>query len=496
MNKFVDRYPVYEALLAVIIGLGIFLRLKDFTAPAIWYDESLTFAAAKLPFLSMLEAIRYTYAPPLWGILVWGSVRLFGHTEFALRILALIPAILTIGLLYKVAAGLGFGKGQKLVLMASFCLLPYPIWTAQDGRIYAIFSLVYLLCVLFAIRNNWLGLTLGSLFLLYSHYIGPFYMIGLYAAAFFTSPGRKQVLKCAASAGAAMLLFLPWVPVYLETAGEQFTVPPFDFGEMAIAFHRLAFSNTLKSPWAVLATLTVSLVVFAACSVWLYQTLRKYLLGSSRPGSFSIVQVQWGLAAFLPFLVMLLWSFLWKDFIYYRLLVGLCLPSLIVVVDLLGRFLPGRFLRASLSAWWIFLVVLGTLQWTPYSRDGNMRQAITFIQQNWREGDVLYHISGTSYMPVSFYFPGRPMYLVDEDQHGWLLPIALQQIFGVPRADLARIPYKRAWIFYAQEILLTPAAREKAERYIAGGILQATVSSWQFATIRIYLVPNLASGIP
>jgi len=63
-------------VIVAAVSTGIALRLNGIFMTGIWYDESLPFAAARLPFWPMLEATKYTYAPPLWDLIVWCSVRL------------------------------------------------------------------------------------------------------------------------------------------------------------------------------------------------------------------------------------------------------------------------------------------------------------------------------------------------------------------------------------------------------------------------------------
>ena len=120
-----------------------------------------------------------------------------------------------------------------------------------------------------------------------------------------------------------------------------------------------------------------------------------------------------------------------------------------------------------------------------------MHLAINMINAQWEPGDIIYHITGTSYMPFSNYFGNKPMYLIDEQQHGWLLRSQLQDIFEVKRSALEDIEYKRVWIFYASsEGLVSEDARRRADQYVENGVLVDIIQAWQFAPIKIYLVDN------
>lgn len=90
-------------LLGATITAGVVLRISGLTTSAIWYDEALPLETAKLPFLSMLDATKYTFSPPLWATIVWVSTKVFGGNEFAIRFPALIFGVATLWLAYRVA---------------------------------------------------------------------------------------------------------------------------------------------------------------------------------------------------------------------------------------------------------------------------------------------------------------------------------------------------------------------------------------------------------
>src|SRR5690349_21731524 len=86
------------AITLIILVSGGILRIAGLTTAAIWYDESISFEAAKLPFLAMLDATKYTFSPPLWGTIVWFSMRTFGQNAFSLRVPALLAGLASLWL--------------------------------------------------------------------------------------------------------------------------------------------------------------------------------------------------------------------------------------------------------------------------------------------------------------------------------------------------------------------------------------------------------------
>ena len=483
-------------VIVAAVSTGIALRLNGIFMTGIWYDESLPFAAARLPFWPMLEATKYTYAPPLWDLIVWCSVRILGQNEAALRLPSLIASVFTLWLVNKISGEFLLNDLQKAALMVFICILPYQIWTAQDGRIYAILSALYLGAAWFALRGRWLGLTACSGLILYSHYAGPFYILGLYAAAALTA-GRsfKNIKALIVSGLAAVLLFIPWAPVYIATLAEKFTVAPLSAFDLSIMFYRITFAGTLGQSallvfgvYTVVGSLSVSALVMI---VQIFKILKHKSFSVSQDGiNAGARYIQLSLIALFPLLTMVIWSVVWRNFVYYRLLIPLAIPLTLWALFTLTSYTPAWTAKYIFIPIWLVLLVAGVANWSPNSRDGNLHHAIDMINMQWQPGDIIYHITGTTYMPFSNYVGNKPMYLIDEQQHGWLLQIPLQDMFGIKRSALEDIFYKRVWIIDTPDGYVSDSARRRADQYIKNGVLIDVVQAWQFSPMKIYLVGN------
>jgi hypothetical protein len=478
------------------VSAGIALRINGIFTTGIWYDESLPFAVGRLPFWSMLYATRYTDAPPLWDLIAWWGIRIFGQNEIALRLPSLIASIFTLWLVYKISGEFNLSNLQKAAIMVFICLLPYQIWIAQDGRSYAIFSALYLGGAWFALRGRWLGLTACSGLILYSHYAGPFYVLSLYIVASLTTGISFKYLKVLIASGViAVLSFTPWVPIYTAILAEKFTVPPLTFLDLLVMFYRITFADTLKQH----SLLVLGLISIAGClflstlamSIQIYKIIKNKLFSTAQDMTNARVRyIQLSLIALLPLVVMVLWSVFWKSFIYYRLLVPLVIPLVLWTLFTVTSYIPSWPVKYIFAPIWLILLVAGVANWSPTSRDGNLHHAIDMINIQWQPGDIIYHITGTSYMPFSNYIGDKPMYLINEQQHGWLLRPQLQDIFGVKRSALEDIKYKRVWIIYALDNLVSERVKRRADQYVENGVLIDVVQAWQFAPMKVYLVEN------
>ncbi len=166
-------------ILAGLIVVGCVIRLA--VPRGIWLDEAITIHQARLSlhdlFANLYNGDRQ---PPLYHLVLWFTIRAFGHSEFAVRLPSLIA-----GTLIDPGALRTWPRALRPAdrldrRRASPPSRPCSIWYAQEVRMYEFATLFGLLALLFqlrAIRNpsslaNWAGYILASAALLWSHYFG------------------------------------------------------------------------------------------------------------------------------------------------------------------------------------------------------------------------------------------------------------------------------------------------------------------------------------
>jgi hypothetical protein len=139
-------------------GLCLAALTIRLTVPrGLWVDEAISVRQAQLPFGEMISDIRVTDVhPPLHHALLWGTVRLFGTSELAVRIpsllagVALVPAMLWTG---RVA----FDRRTGWIAAVLAAIAPFCVWYSQEARMYSLFMLFATLAVgaqLLAIRRG------------------------------------------------------------------------------------------------------------------------------------------------------------------------------------------------------------------------------------------------------------------------------------------------------------------------------------------------------
>ncbi len=165
-------------VLAALIVLGFALRLA--VPRGIWLDEAITIHQARLSlhdlFANLYNGDR---EPPLYHLVLWLTIRAFGHGEFAVRLPSLIAGTLIVPVIYELGREL-YDRRTGLIAAGFVAVSPMLVWYAQEVRMYefaTLFGLLALLMQLRAIRNpgsmgNWAGYILASAALLWSHYFG------------------------------------------------------------------------------------------------------------------------------------------------------------------------------------------------------------------------------------------------------------------------------------------------------------------------------------
>ena len=100
--------------LAFVVCVAAATRFLWLGHQSLWYDEIVSLTLEKQPFAAMLHDIARTEStPPLYYVLLWPWLRLFGTTADALRSLSACFGVLTVAVLYF-AARLRFGAGTAL----------------------------------------------------------------------------------------------------------------------------------------------------------------------------------------------------------------------------------------------------------------------------------------------------------------------------------------------------------------------------------------------
>jgi hypothetical protein len=219
---------VGPALVAVALLAGVALRL--YTRSELWLDEALTVQTARLPLSAMFEQLRHDGHPPLYYLLLHVWMKAFGEGNEAVRSLSAVFGIATLPLLWVA----GRRYGGRVVATAAVVLLatsPFAIRYSTETRMYSLAMLLVVagwLLVRAALERPTLlrlaGVAVLSGLLALTHYWA-FYLLASTAALLLLlwRRGKPAALRVTLAMVAGAVLFLPWLPSFLDQAAHTGT---------------------------------------------------------------------------------------------------------------------------------------------------------------------------------------------------------------------------------------------------------------------------------
>ena len=220
--------------LAVVGVVVVAVVLRFWTRSPLWLDEALSVNIARLPFDEMVDALRRDGHPPLYYLLLHVWTEVFGTGNLAVRSLSGIFAVATLAVAWPAGRRYG-GRAAAVALVVLLASSPFAVRYATEARMYSLVAFLVLSGWL-AVRNvlerpTWpwrAALAACTGFLLLSHYWA-FYVLAvvggmlLWLAWRRTGDERRRAGQALLTMAAGSLLFLPWLPSFLEQAGSTGT---------------------------------------------------------------------------------------------------------------------------------------------------------------------------------------------------------------------------------------------------------------------------------
>ena len=209
-------------ILVILILLAFGRAVSALGEKSLWWDESLSLHRAQETLGYALsnqiiltdnvdEVVTIDNHPPLYFALLWGIVQFLGRSEFALRYLSLVAAVLLVPLLYVTGRRL-VDEWAGLAAAALGALSPMYLWYGQEARMYTLVAFLsllsfYLFLRVFVgpsqalnLRHRWRWLAayiLISACLVSTHYLGALLIAFQLAVLGFLAlqrVGRRRVL--------------------------------------------------------------------------------------------------------------------------------------------------------------------------------------------------------------------------------------------------------------------------------------------------------------
>lgn len=211
--------------LAVVAIVSVSVGLRFVTTSPLWLDEALSVNIASLPIGDIFEALRQDGHPPLYYLFLHGWMAVVGDGDAAIRALSGVLAVATLPLAWiagRRRAGAAGGAATLLVM----AIAPYSLRYATEARMYAMASFLVLAAWLVADdlrarsdRRRWAALAVLTGAALLTHYwalyLG-FAAVVVPAWRWWRHGARVEALRIGSALAAGAVLFVPWLPSFLE----------------------------------------------------------------------------------------------------------------------------------------------------------------------------------------------------------------------------------------------------------------------------------------
>lgn len=190
-----------------LLPIAVIHRVLIAATQPLWYDETFSAAMAAVPLENLPTALTGDVHPPLVYLVNWITIRLFGNSEFVLRLPSLVAGIVLIWLAYKLAETMA-GRAAARITAALVMFLPALIYYSTDARYPMILACVVIGAALALLHDKprWFAVLAASL--------GWLHATGfLYLAVLLLLAVRRGWIVPAAFASFVSCL---WLPIALQ----------------------------------------------------------------------------------------------------------------------------------------------------------------------------------------------------------------------------------------------------------------------------------------
>lgn len=208
-------------MILFILTIGLVLRSISLNQ-SLWLDEAINvLATTQYSFLGMItEYAKADFHPPLFFIILWPWIKLFGSSEIAVRIPSIIFGLLAIYIVYLIGKKI---YSERLGLISGFLLAinPLHIYYSQEARMYSLATLAVVINILLLIKLvkgeklNLIFLVCSNLLVLMSDYVACLIFPAQFAFLLFLK-SRIFIKKWFIAFIIAIIMSLWWLPTFLS----------------------------------------------------------------------------------------------------------------------------------------------------------------------------------------------------------------------------------------------------------------------------------------
>lgn len=220
---------------ALLVFVAFFIAGYHLRQESLWADEAWTAWAVRSPYIrDVIGRVQSDVHPPLYFLLLYGWVRLAGDSALALRLFSTLAGSIGLVATYAVGARL-FDRRTGLIAMVILGSASFFVTYSREARMYTLLLALAALATYAYLRwrdcpGRWNTLAYALLLaaLLYTHYAGLLVLVthalhGLLVEKWDSRP--RFIPHRLIPYGLAVVLFLPWVPIFMAQIGDNPTGP-------------------------------------------------------------------------------------------------------------------------------------------------------------------------------------------------------------------------------------------------------------------------------
>lgn len=210
-------------LLISIIILASFLRIYAIDRESLWADELFSVNVVDTDVNKIIETTANDTHPPLYYLILYYWMKLFGDSESSIRFPSVIFSIISVYIIYLIGKNM-FNKETGILSAFILSISLFSIRYSQDARFYSLLVLMVLLSNYYFIsiiqerkygkdRNkiHIAGYIIFTTATLYTHNYGLFYLI--FQNIYYIFIYRKDIRQWIFAQFSILLLFSPWIQV-------------------------------------------------------------------------------------------------------------------------------------------------------------------------------------------------------------------------------------------------------------------------------------------
>jgi len=414
------------------------LRIAQVWAAAFWYDEGVTVVMSRLPWSRMIAATAGDVHPPGYYIFTWLLARIIPLNEVTARIPSIIFSVLAVYLAAALARKLDLSKTAQIIVTGWVVISPLQLHYAQEARMYALLQVEVLAALLALLDRKKLILSALMTGILYTHNYGVFYVPTLAAAALVMEINtgsriepirwirfnwyrwdwrtrRRRVWKV--TRHYINNIVIPWLPIFvipflawipwlavllgqMKTISGGYWIQPVSIPGIIFVVYQLLFAYSMPPVFQ-------GVGVTLSCGVIIYMAWRIY---KDRPSHWPLLAT----VSFLPLLLAIVGSIVWRPLLLFRGLIGSSIPLIILIV----KSLEG--IKIEYKKYYAYLLIgvtllaglVGHYKFNAANK-GNTKTWVHEIREQFREGDIVLSLNDNGIIAAETYAPELPLYKLE-----------------------------------------------------------------------------------